>query len=466
MSLRLTARRFRCRTPDCKVQIFTERLPGIAAARAQRSVRLAESLRAIGLVAGGEPGSRLAHRLAMPVSGDTLLRMIRLAPVPGFVAPTIVGIDDWAWRRGQRYGTIICDLERNRVLDLLPDRNADSVADWLKRYPGIKVVARDRAGLYADGARRGAPGAMQVADRWHLLNGLGEALRQAVGRHRGAVSTAAKTMTRVHGTPVSPPAASPGLARVRADRKAGRREQWAAICRLREQGHPTSSIADLVGIDRRTIQRWIASGGEPEHVRPPISSHLLGPYEEWLEARWHSECQVGQQLWRDLKELGYKGSRNTVARWAARRRAHHNPQTPDRHQTRAAWKAPSRRRCAWYLSQAPDQVDTESAQFLGHLYAQAPGLRKAAELAVQFITLLDGNDVIELDKWLEKAVDSELGSFAVGIARDIDAVKGAITTRWTTSPVEGQISRVKAIKRQMYGRANYQLLRQRVLLAA
>lgn len=118
------------------------------------------------------------------------------------------------------------------------------------------------------------------------------------------------------------------------------------------------------------------------------------------------------------------------------------------------------------MSQAPDQVDTESAQFLGHLYAQAPGLRKAAELAVQFITLLDGNDVIELDKWLEKAVDSELGSFAVGIARDIDAVKGAITTRWTTSPVEGQISRVKAIKRQMYGRANYQLLRQRVLLAA
>jgi len=208
----------------------------------------------------------------MPVSGDTLLRMIRSAPVPDFVAPTIVGIDDWAWRRGQRYGTIICDLERNRVLDLLPDRNADSVADWLKRYPGIKVVARDRAGLYADGARRGAPGAMQVADRWHLLSGLGEALRQAVGRHRSAVSAAAKIMTCAQGTQVSPPATSPGLARLRTDRKVDRREQWEEICRLREQGRPTSSIADLVGIDRRTVQRWIASGGEPEHVRPPISS--------------------------------------------------------------------------------------------------------------------------------------------------------------------------------------------------
>ena len=133
---------------------------------------------------------------------------------------------------------------------------------------------------------------------------------------------------------------------------------------------------------------------------------------------------------------------------------------------RSAWKAPSRRRCAWYMGQAPDQIDAEHTLFLDHLYAQAPQLREAAELAVQFVTLLGGKDVTALDKWLEQATDSELSSFAGGITRDIDAVRGAITTGWTTSPVEGQISRVKAIKRQMYGRANYQLLRQRVLLAA
>lgn len=138
--------------------------------------------------------SRRRARLApgaqtMPVSGDTLLRVIHSAPLPDFVAPTVVGIDDWAWRRGQRYGTIICDLERNCVLELLPDRNADSVASCLKRWPGIKVVARDRAGLYADDARCGGPDAVQVADRWHLFNSLGEALRHT-GRHRHNVAAA------------------------------------------------------------------------------------------------------------------------------------------------------------------------------------------------------------------------------------------------------------------------------------
>lgn len=117
----------------------------------------------------------------MPVSSDTLLRMIRAAGFEPPDAPRVVGIDDSAWSKGQRYGTIICDLERNRVLDLLPDRNAGTVASWLKRYLGIEVIARDRAGIHADVARRGAPHATQVADRWHLLQYLGEALRLALG---------------------------------------------------------------------------------------------------------------------------------------------------------------------------------------------------------------------------------------------------------------------------------------------
>jgi transposase len=130
----------------------------------------------------------------MPVSGDTLLRMVREAASEPIEAPRVVGIDDWAWRKGQRYGTIICDLERNRVLDLLPDRNADTLASWLCRYPGIEVIARDRAGVYAEGARRGAPNAVQVADRFHLLQNLGQVMRLVVDRNRLAFSAAGRAL--------------------------------------------------------------------------------------------------------------------------------------------------------------------------------------------------------------------------------------------------------------------------------
>ncbi|WP_456683112.1 ISL3 family transposase [Bradyrhizobium sp. USDA 3311] len=464
VEIRLQARRFRCANPQCPRQIFTERLPATVRPKARRTTRLGESLLAMGFAVGGEPGSRLSRKLAMPVSGDTLLRMVHSAPLPDFVAPTVVGIDDWAWRRGQRYGTIICDLERNCVLDLLPDRNADSVARWLKRWPEIKVVARDRAGLYADGARCGAPDAVQVADRWHLLNSLGEALRHAVGRHRHSIAAAVQIMASVQRPKTGSSTLPPGLAQLRADRKAARRERWDEICRLREQGCPISGIAQLLGVDRRTVQRWLAAGGEPEHSRPHRPSHLLAPFSAWLEARWASGCQGGQQLWRELQQQGYTGSRVTVARWAADRRAHAG--SGGAAQPHPTWKAPSRRRCAWYLSRDLDQIDADARLFLGHLFARAPELATTAELAKRFVSLLRGSDIAELDKWIAQAATSELKSFANGIARDIDAVRAAITPPWTTSPVEGQISRIKAIKRQMYGRASHPLLRRRVLLAA
>jgi transposase len=178
VTLRLRAGRWRCRNPGCTRRIFTERLPEAAVPFARRTHRVADVVRMIGHSAGGRPAERLMERIGMTVSDDTILRHLKRAAQggPPLPSPRVVGIDDWAWRKGQSYGTILVDLERRVVADVLPDRSASSSATWLARHPGIEIVSRDRCGLYAEAARRGAPKARQVADRFHLLQNLREAI--------------------------------------------------------------------------------------------------------------------------------------------------------------------------------------------------------------------------------------------------------------------------------------------------
>ncbi|WP_425484167.1 ISL3 family transposase [Allomesorhizobium camelthorni] len=465
VEIQLHARRFRCADPQCPRRIFTERLPETVQPKARRTVRLGESQLAIGFAVGGEPGSRLSDRLAMPASGDTLLRMIRAAGFEPPQAPRVVGIDDWAWRKGQRYGTIICDLERNRVLDLLPDRSADTVASWLEHHPGIEVIARDRAGVYAEGARRGAPDATQVADRWHLLQNLGEALRLAVGRHRKAVGAAGKAMMEEmsdddDAEPASSVESCTQLDGLRRSRRHQRSELYAEILQLRASGMAPRQIAPRMGMSVRTVERWLAAGGEPEHRRPPTRS-VLDSFQDYLELRWQEGQRNGSQLWTEIKRRGFEGSKATVYRWTAARKERSSTAPPN-----SRWRPPSRRNCAWLLSEDPTSLDEPTGRFLHHLYEAAPELAVAGELARRFAALIRGDDDAGLEQWLKDATDSELASLAAGIGRDIEAVRAAITQPWSTSPVEGQINRLKTIKRQMYGRSGYPLLRNRLLAAA
>lgn len=467
--IRLRARRFRCVDKRCTTRIFTERFPGSVSKKARRTDRLCTVQTAIGFTAGGEPGGRLSQKLAMPVSGDTLLRMVRSSVHEPFPAPRVVGIDDWAWRKGQRYGTIICDLERNRVLDLLPERNADVVAAWLARHPGVEIIARDRAGVYAEGARRGAPAATQIADRWHLLANLGEALRLAVGRHRKAVRLAGvaamnEIAAKGHDDQKHRSQKQTSLQSLRQLRKLQRRDLYEEVMRLRNAGIVSPrQIAPQVGMSVRTIERWLAAGGEPEHHRPPVLHHTLLPFQDYLFRRWNEGCHNGRQLMSEIKTQGFKGSRATVYRWTAALKG--QPQSFKSEKSRP-WRPPSRRACAWLLGQDPQSCDTKTECFLKHVLEHAPQLTKAADLARRFATILRGDDASLLEGWIAEAVNSELAALAAGISRDIEAVRGAINYPWTTSPVEGQINRLKTIKRQMYGRAGHQLLRSRVMRAA
>lgn len=233
---------------------------------------------------------------------------------------------------------------------------------------------------------------------------------------------------------------------MRRSRRGHRRSLYAEIHDLCAAGLSPRRIGPRIGLTVRTVERWLAAGGEPEHRRPPADSVLIDPFRDYLEKRWEEDERRGLQLWTEIKLRGFEGSKATVYRWTAARQQGSSTAAPN-----VRWRLPSRRNCAWLLSKEPTSPDEQTERFLHHLYQNAPELSNAGELARRLAALIRGDDDAGLDQWIEDASSSELASLAQGIGRDIAAVRAAITQPWGTSPVEGQIDRLKTIKRQMYG---------------
>lgn len=461
----LQVRRFRCSAPECPRRIFAERLPAVALPRMRRTVRLADAQHRIALSAGGEGGARLARAIAMPVSGDTMLRLIRASPLPEAPSPRVVGIDDWAWRRGRRYGTLIVDFERARPLDLLPDRDARTVVNWLRCHPGIAVVARDRAGAYADGVRDGAPDAVQVADRWHLLRNLGDALARALDRHGRDLRAAATAVQDTSIMPAMPIPPRTAVAEPEApDRHAVRRARFSEAMALHAQGWSARRIAKALGVNRQTVQGWLRSGELPTWQQQRHGSSA-DHHAEHLNRRWDEGCRNAAQLWREIRDQGFRGRLRTVQRWFRLRRDA-DPATADAGRRAAPWPTPSRKRASWLAVAEPERLDKKERRFVDALLARSTDLADLVSLARRFRTMVREQRADELDGWLAAAKGSPLSGFADGIRRDLDAIRAALVLPWSTGPVEGQISRLKTIKRTMCGRAGFELLRQRVLRVA
>ena len=481
--LRVRARRFFCDNPACPRTIFAERLAGIAPAFAHRTDRERDALEAIAFVAGGEAGARLALDLGMPVSPDTLLRLIRGAPEGERPAPTVLGVDDWAYRKGRRYGTILIDLERHYPIDVLPDRTAGALAAWLTAHPGVRLVTRDRAGAYAEGVAAGAPAAVQVADRWHLVDNLRATAQQMLDRNRARLP-AFPVPTAADAAEAVPPAAvpdrtrlgsygrvSPRQERERQDARTRRLGRYERVMALRERGWTVRRIACEVGISERTVNRWVAAGRFPERKRRAEARRLLEAHRPYLDRRWAEGCHTVARLCRELREQGYTGSCTLVYGYAAHLRTGIPPPEadPPPAATPPPAKPPSPREVAWLLLRTDDNLAEPERRYLDELRRADPALAAAVDLTREFVAVVRGRQPDRLDGWLCAASASGIAEFqrlAAGVEGDKAAVAAALAERWSNGQTEGQVLRLKLIKRQGYGRAKIDLLRKRVLRAA
>jgi transposase len=400
----------------------------------------------------------------------------------------VLGVDDFALRRGHVYGTVLIDMDTHRPVDLLPDREAATLAAWLRAHPGVQVVCRDRAGAYAEGARSGAPDAVQVADRWHLWHNLAEHVEKTVARHRGCWAQPAETGPAVEPgvEPSAEPGVEPGVERgvdlgaapdpqqlaeraAAARREASAlvtrtRERYTAVQNLREQGKGIKTIMRELGLAKETVRRFARAATVEELLATARDGRasVLDEFKPYLHHRFNLGHTNGSLLFAEIREQGYRGSLGTVLGYLRpfRAEAVAPPAVP---------RPSTVRDVVAVLLRHPDTLDADDQLTLKQVRARCPHLDEVADHVSGFAEMMTGRHGERLDAWIsqiEADDQPDLHRFANGIRRDYDAVLNGLTLEHSSGAVEGSVNRIKMIKRQMYGRAGFELLRKRVLLAS
>jgi transposase len=409
----------------------------------------------IGQVVGGRAGMRLAHELGIPVSRDQIIRHLRQTEIATTQSVRILGIDDWAKKRGQRYGTILVDLETRRVVDLLPDRDADTVANWLRQHPTVEIVTRDRATEYAKGVAVGAPQARQVADRWHLLKNLTEMTQRAL-RDEWAQIRKMQAVTQVQTKPFP---RSSGDEIQKALNRACRLKRYESVQYLKHKGLSQRRIARLLGFSRGMVRTFYNAAEFPGRQLVSRRSQL-DPYLPYLKRRMSTHQVTAKQLWQEILKQGYTGSYRQVSKWVTgynKEQARTKTRTPPR-------QLPGRDTCLRLLTSQPETLNEDDSYILGVL-RQIPRLEQLYNIVQDFATMIRHRNEHPFDEWLKMCEASSIQAcqrFAKSLSQDYDAVHAALSTDWSNGQTEGQIHRLKLLKRQMYGRANLDLLRIRL----
>jgi transposase len=450
VELHLQLRRLRCMTAGCTRRTFAEPLPAEVARRSgRRTARLDGLIGHLGVALGGRPAAGLAQRLMLPVGKDTLLRVVRRQAPAGAGPVRALGIDEWAWRRRQRYGTVLCDLERRRIADLLPDRDGATVKAWLRAHPEIRFVARDRSGGFAGAVGDALPGAIQVADRWHLMENASAAFLKAVRGVLGPIRRA------LGGGKINPDLLS-AAERLQYEGYLRRREANEAIRALAATGTPIKEIVRRTGRSRKLV-RAVLRGREDEVFRSRTSS--LAPWLPRLQAMWEGGGRNAAELWRRLREEGFGGCLRIVTEWATRRRLAEQPDGG------ASGRVPPARTIARAVLADRDRLSRAEAVMVATVQTAVPALVAARNLVERFHHMLRARTPAALPVWINDTKDALLASFGCGIANDAAAVRAALTEPWSNGMTEGSIAKLKLVRRQMYGRGKLDLLRARLIVA-
>ena len=459
--------RWRCQAPACPRRTFSDQIASIARPFARRTSRVGEIVTHLGHASGGRPAERLLHRLGLGVSDDTVLRQLKNRAQDSGESPTVIGIDDWSWRKSQTYGTIIVDLERRVVIDILEDRDVVSCTNWLKRHPEVEVISRDRCGLYAQAARQGAPQAKQVADRFHIVQNLRQAIEEQMNLHGRATGRAllsdADNIT-----------AAGSLLKSRLAHRTSREEIFATIHALRNQGLSCSEIGRRTGFPRRSIAKWLQFETPPDRRRAALKPTSPWYFEEFLSQSWKEGIRTGSALFRLIRERGYEGSQSHLQRLLAgwRKAEQQGSDSKVEHEILKPVRDPETGHAispviaAALCIKPRGKLTPDQARKVDALKAGSPAFATMRSLAMRFNGILRSRQADPLPAWIDNAIETDLAPivrFARTLNRDFDAVKNAIEMPWSNGQAEGQINRLKTLKRAMYGRAGPELLRARML---
>lgn len=482
--LHLSIRKFVCAMPTCSRKVFTERLPELVQSYARMTNRLKSALQSIGLVAGGETGTRLAAKVGMQTKASTLLCSVLSIPDDPAPKVRILGVDNWSWKKGRRYGAILVDLERRKIIDLLPDRSSTTFAQWLKKHPEVKIISRDRGTDFAAGAREGAPQATQIADRFHLVKNLAEVLQPLLARCRTEIRQAkqaegltpeqdscsselippepARTLPHPDTWKQQPPQQ---MLRAYQARQAEREDLFEQITQLRAQGMKLADISKRVGKSERCMRSWLKQKGTPEHKRPGRRS-VFDPYTGYVLERWQAGVHDGRQIYEEIRAQGFTGTIRVVQRFLQTLREERRPLTglasPSPEESFSSHSA------VWLFIRDLADLTSEEQETLTAIRQASATVEAAYGFVQEFLTMVRKRQGEQLDAWLETIKESqipELQRFALGIMRDKDAVLAGLTEIYSNGPVEAQVHKLKLVKRSMFGRAKLPLLRQRLLHA-